>query len=113
MKFFQIITTTDKRESAERIAKALLEKRLAGCVQIWGPISSSYWWENKIEKADEYIIFIKTRGELYKAVEKTIKELHPYDVPEIIALPILMGYAEYLEWLFNETRTPDNSESGL
>lgn len=100
--YIQIITTIDKKETAERIAKVLVEKRLASCVQITGPIKSTYWWRGKIETEKEWLCIIKSRKDLYKKIEKTIKQIHPYEVPEILAIPITRGSKDYLMWLGNE-----------
>lgn len=102
--YIQVLTTIDSREKAEMIGRRLLEARLAGCVQIIGPIRSIYWWRNVIEEADEWICLIKTRAELYDVVEEHIRSLHSYEVPEIISIPIYKGYSKYLEWLSNELR---------
>ncbi len=104
MEFLEVITTTDEEETAEKIAKVLLEKRLAGCVQIIGPIMSWYWWKGKIEKAGEYLCLIKTREEIYEEVERAIREVHPYEVPEIVAFPLVRGNHTYLQWLSEETK---------
>ena len=100
----QIVTTTAKREDAEKIAGMLIEKRLAACVQIVGPILSMYHWKANIESAEEWQCLIKTRAALYAEVEAAIKAVHPYETPEIIALPVLQGSREYLAWLIDETR---------
>lgn len=100
--YIQIITTIDKKETAERIAKVLVEKRLASCVQITGPIKSTYWWKGKIETQKEWLCIIKSKKDLYKKIEKTIKQIHPYEVPEILAIPITRGSKDYLMWLGNE-----------
>jgi len=100
--YIQVFTTTDKREEAERIAKAIVERRLAGCVQILGPIRSTYWWKGKLETAEEWLLFIKSSEDLYERLEGAIKELHPYEVPEIIAMPIVAGSEDYLGWLRGE-----------
>lgn len=100
----QIVTTTEKRTDAEKIAGMLIEKRLAACVQIVGPIASAYRWKENIESAEEWQCLIKTRAGLYSEVEAAIKANHPYDVPEIIAFPILQASREYLTWLHEETR---------
>jgi len=102
--YIQIITTTDKKQNAEKIAKTLVEKRLAGCVQILGPIVSTYWWKDNIETAEEWLCFIKSKRELYDELEKVIKEIHPYEIPEIIAISIVAGSKKYLEWLSNELK---------
>jgi len=75
----QVLTTTDRKEDAERIARALVDRRLAGCVQILGPVVSTYRWQGKVERAEEWLCFVKTRQDLYGAVEEAIKanHLHP------------------------------------
>jgi periplasmic divalent cation tolerance protein len=100
----QVVTTTDKREDAERIARTLVEMRLAACVQLVGPVISTYRWKGRIETAEEWQCWAKTAGSFYEDIEKTIKSIHPYELPEIIALPILRGSSEYLTWLRNELR---------
>lgn len=100
--YVQIFTTTEKKEDAEKIARNLVEKRLAGCVQIVGPVRSNYWWKGNLETAEEWLCLIKSKGELYAQIEGAIKDLHPYEIPEIIALPIVAGSKDYLEWLKNE-----------
>ena len=97
--FVTIFTTTDSKEDAKRIAKHLVEKRLAGCVQINGPIQSTFRWEDSIEYEEEWVCSIKSRKNLIAKVEMAIKEIHPYDVPEIVALPIVAGSDDYLAWL--------------
>ena len=99
MKFIQIQTTIDSQKKAQKIAKVMVEEKLAGCVQIVGPIESIYQWKGKIEKAKEYLLLIKTKETLYKKVEARIKILHTYETPEIIAVPIVRGSKGYLEWL--------------
>jgi periplasmic divalent cation tolerance protein len=101
--FIQVSTTTDKREDAERISKAIVENRLAACVQITGPIISIYWWKDSIEENEEWRLIIKTRNNLYPKLEQAIKNFHPYEVPEIVAVPIIAGNKDYLDWLQKET----------
>jgi len=103
-KYIQIFTTTEKKDDAEKIAKTLVEKRLAGCIQIVGPIVSTYWWKGNVETTKEWLCFIKSKKALYKKLEKAIKEIHPYETPEIIAMPIVSGSRDYLEWLSNELK---------
>jgi periplasmic divalent cation tolerance protein len=100
--FIQVMTATDKREDAERIARSLVETRLAGCVQIVGPVTSIYRWKGRIETAGEWLCLIKSREDLYGAIEQAIRSLHPYETPEIIASPITEGSREYLDWLRSE-----------
>jgi periplasmic divalent cation tolerance protein len=101
-----VTTTADKREELEAIAERLLADQLAACCQIVGPHTSLYRWQGKIEKATEWMCLIKTRRDLYAAVETTIKVLHSYEVPEIIATEIDLGNESYLRWLFEETKPP-------
>jgi periplasmic divalent cation tolerance protein len=100
----QVITTTETEADAQVIAKALVDRRLAGCVQIIGPITSTYRWEGKIETAGEWLCVIKSRADLYEALEEAIRDVHPYDVPEILAVPVTAGSKDYLDWLDNELR---------
>jgi periplasmic divalent cation tolerance protein len=102
--FLQITTTTDSKELAMQIAEKLVGKKIAACVQVSGPITSIYEWKGKIENAEEWYCVIKTRKNLYQKVEEAIKALHPYEVPEIIALPILEGNKDYLDWVTQVVR---------
>jgi periplasmic divalent cation tolerance protein len=100
--FIQMITTTDDEELARRIADSLVEKRLAACVQILGPITSVYRWKGKTETTREWQCLVKTSIDRYGEVEAAIKAIHSYETPEIIALPITAGSLEYLGWLRGE-----------
>ncbi len=95
----EISTTTATRADAERIAAALVERRLAACVQVNGPITSCYRWQGAIETAQEWLCTVKTTRPAYEQVEQAIRQLHPYDEPEIIAVPIVAGSEGYLTWL--------------
>ena len=94
-----VLTTTGSREEADKIARALVERKLAACVNVAGPIASTYRWENKIETAEEFLLLIKTSGEIFEAVREAIEEMHSYDLPECVALVIDRGSEEYLEWI--------------
>jgi periplasmic divalent cation tolerance protein len=100
--YIQVMTTVAQKEDAQALAEAVLEQRLGACVQIVGPITSMYWWEDDIDKSTEYLCIIKSRLDKFKELEKTIKTAHSYDVPEIIATPLVAGSKEYLGWLDNE-----------
>ncbi|HVO66633.1 MAG TPA: divalent-cation tolerance protein CutA [Syntrophales bacterium] len=100
--YIQVLTTTGRKEDAEKIAMTLVERKLAACVQILGPITSTYRWKGNIEAAEEWQCVIKSRKDLYKDIEKAIKSIHPYEVPEIIATPIIAGSKDYLDWLQGE-----------
>ena len=102
--YIQITTTTETKEQAEKIAQYLVETKLAACVQITGPITSIYRWKGKVENTQEWLCLIKTLDYLYNKVEAAIKSQHPYETPEIIAVPIVKGSKEYLNWLENELK---------
>jgi periplasmic divalent cation tolerance protein len=97
--YVQMITTTDSRAAADKIAETLVKEKLAACVQVSGPISSTYEWQGKIENTEEWYCVIKTRESLYGKAEEAIKAVHTYEVPEIIALPITAGNPAYLAWI--------------
>jgi periplasmic divalent cation tolerance protein len=97
--FLQIVTTASSQDEANRLSRTLIERRLAGCVQVVGPIESTYRWEGNIETATEWQCWIKARRQDYGAVEQAIHELHSYEVPEILALPVIAGSQRYLHWL--------------
>jgi periplasmic divalent cation tolerance protein len=102
--YIQVFTTTEKKEDAERIAQVLVNKKLAGCVQIIGTTLSIYRWKNKVVEAKEWLCLIKSEKRLYLKLEKTIKQMHPYETPEITAVPIVAGSKEYLGWLDAEIK---------
>lgn len=93
-----VLVTASNINEARKIAKTLVEKRLATCVNIVEKVDSMYWWENKVEEATESLLVIKTKQHLFKELIHVIKENHSYSVPEIIAIPILMGSSEYMKW---------------
>lgn len=99
----QVVTTLPNRDAAQKIASALVERRLAACGQVAGPIASTYRWKGKVESAEEWLCVLKTRRERYAEVEAAIRALHPYEVPEIVATPIVEGSADYLRWIADET----------
>jgi len=100
----QVFTTTDTEAGAKKIADVLVTARLAACVQVVGPITSTYRWQGKIETAQEWLCIIKSTDALCDEVESAIRELHPYEVPEIIAVAVTAGSQEYLEWLKESVR---------
>jgi periplasmic divalent cation tolerance protein len=95
----QVQTTAGSAEEAERIAAALVERRLAACVQTLGPIASRYRWRGEIETAEEWLCLAKTEAARYPELEAAIRELHSYEEPEIVATPIVAGSSGYLAWL--------------
>ncbi len=100
--FIQVVTTVEKQEDAQRIARALVEKRLAACAQVVGPVTSTYWWEGRVEVAEEWQCLLKTREDRFDALEQAIREIHPYEVPEIISMPLVQVSPAYREWLRRE-----------
>ena len=94
-----VLITAPNEDEAAKIARTLVEARLAACVSIVKSIRSIYRWEDKIEDDAEVLMIAKTQKDLFNALAKKVKELHPYTVPEIIALPIVEGSEEYLKWL--------------
>ncbi len=100
-----VMITAPSKEVAAGIARRLLEKKLAACVNILPPIRSLYTWEGKVHDDEETLMLAKTRMELFESeLVPAVKEMHPYDVPEIIALPIQMGSKDYLDWIDEVTK---------
>jgi periplasmic divalent cation tolerance protein len=97
--FVQITTTTGTRHDAERIATELVARRLAACVQIGGPIQSTFRWQGAVENTEEWVCTAKTSRSRLAAIEAIVKELHPYEMPELIATDIVGGSAAYLQWV--------------
>ena len=101
-----VFTSLPDREAAVELAHGLVEKRLAACVNVLGGCTSVYRWNGAIEQADEVPVMLKTRAARYPEVEAAIRELHPYELPEIVAVPVVRGLPEYLEWVAEETAIP-------
>jgi periplasmic divalent cation tolerance protein len=97
--YIVVMVTTASKQEAEKIAQRLLKERLIACANIIGPVSSLFYWSGKMEKAEEYLIFMKSRKDLFEKLAETVKALHSYEVPEIIVLPIVEGSKAYLDWL--------------
>jgi periplasmic divalent cation tolerance protein len=104
MEALVVYITAPNEEEAAKIAQALVEERLAGCVNIIKDIRSIYSWQGKIEDEKELLMIVKTRAELFSSLKTRVKELHSYTVPEIIALPVVDGSEEYLAWLRETTK---------
>ncbi len=104
--FIQVTTAIDSKERAQHLAEAIVKNRLAACVHVYGPITSSYWWQGNMEVAEEWVCAAKTRKDLYEDLADILKSLHPYEAPEIIAMPIIAGSQGYLDWIVQET-TPN------
>jgi periplasmic divalent cation tolerance protein len=101
--YIEVHATANSKDEADRISAAVVESRLAACAQVTSPIRSRYWWQGKIEQADEYFIVMKTTRDKFPALARLIRANHSYEVPEIVAVPIVDGSEEYLAWISAET----------
>ena len=101
--FIVVYVTAGSPAEGDRLARALVDERLAACVNRLGPVQSVYRWEGKIEQSEEQLLIIKTQRRLFAALERRVRELHSYSVPEIVALPIIDGSQDYLRWLGDQT----------
>lgn len=103
MECLQVVTTTDSREDADRLARSAVEGRLAACAQVVGPVTSTYWWEGAVETATEWQCVLKTTAARFEELRAHLEREHSYDTPEIVATPIVAGAAAYLDWIQRET----------
>ncbi|MFQ5790412.1 MAG: divalent-cation tolerance protein CutA [Acidobacteriota bacterium] len=99
-----VITTIGSEEEAAKLGGALVERRLAACVNVTAPVRSFYTWKGRLEDESERMLFIKTRADRYADLEAAVRELHPYEVPELIAVPIERGASPYLAWIDEHVR---------
>jgi len=97
--YLQVLTAAGTRADACRMASVLVEKRLAGCVQVIGPIESTYRWKGRVERSPEWLCLVKTSQARYNELVSILEAIHPYDVPEILAVPVTRGSGRYLAWL--------------
>jgi periplasmic divalent cation tolerance protein len=102
LKYYQVVTACPSSREARKIARTVVEERLAGCAQVYGPIASTYWWQGKIEDGREWLCVMKCVVSRYRRLESRIAQLHSYTLPEILAVPIAVGNLKYLEWLAKE-----------
>jgi periplasmic divalent cation tolerance protein len=102
-RYLMVMTTTDAREDADRLARGLVEGRLAACVQVLGPIASTYRWKGEVETAEEWLCLMKTTGSRFDALAAHVDANHRYDTPELTAVPISDGSPGYLAWVSGET----------
>jgi periplasmic divalent cation tolerance protein len=98
-----VLTNLPDRASAEKLAKALIQQRVAACVNILAPCRSVYRWKGEVQHDEEHPVLIKTTRERYAALEAAVREAHPYELPEIVAVPIERGLPAYLDWVAAET----------
>ena len=99
-----LLITTATVEEAQRISKVLLEQKKAACVNIVPRVSSLFWWHDKLDSAEESLLIVKTKASLLNEIVPLVKEIHSYDIPELIALPIIGGNQDYLEWIRKEVK---------
>jgi periplasmic divalent cation tolerance protein len=100
--YIVLFITTANTNEAQRISEVLLEQKKVACVNIVPRVSSLFWWENKLDSAHESLLIVKTKASLLNEVVGLVREIHSYDIPEIIALPIVGGNKDYLEWIGKE-----------
>ncbi len=103
----QVVTTLPSREQADALAAQLVERRLAACVQCLGPITSTYRWQGAVEKGEEWLCVIKSLADAWPRLEQAIRELHPYEVPEILRMDVVAGNHDYLAWLRDAVAAPE------
>jgi periplasmic divalent cation tolerance protein len=99
-----VLTTVEKQEDGARLARLLVERQLAACAQVLAPMISIYRWRGEVEQSGEVLLLIKTTSAVYRELEEAIKQNHPYETPEIIALPVETGSNDYLSWLDNSIK---------
>ncbi len=99
-----VLITTPSREEGEKIGQMLVETRLAACVNVLPGVTSFFTWQGKLLKEQEVLLIVKSRRALFEALSESVKKMHSYSVPEIIALPILCGTSDYLQWIHDSTR---------
>ena len=102
--FLQVQTTTDSRAEAMELARAAVAARIAACGQVAGPVASTYWWNDEIERAEEWFVFFKLPADRYEELAAFLGEKHSYDEPEIVATPLVAGSPSFLTWISDETR---------
>ena len=102
--YLQVQTTTDSRAEAMELARTAVEARLAACAQVAGPIASTYWWGEDVERAEEWLLLLKLPASGFQALADFLAQEHSYDEPEIVATPIVTGSESYLSWIAEETQ---------
>jgi periplasmic divalent cation tolerance protein len=102
----QVTTTLPDRDTANRIGRRLVEERLAACAQVVGPVASVYWWQGEVETAGEWYCHLKTTASRVDALMDRLRQLHPYETPEIVALPVTEGDPAYLRWIAASVERP-------
>lgn len=101
-----VLVTAPSAAEAAKIGRTLVDERLAACANLIPAIASTYWWQGKVEQADEALLLLKTRDDLLEQIVARVRALHSYTVPEVIALPLLGGHADYLRWIDDSVLAP-------
>lgn len=104
MAYLLVFTTVPTKKEAQKLADLILSQRFAACVHISAAGQSHYWWKGKKEKTAEHVLWIKTKDTLFSRLEKAVRQAHPYEVAELIAVPVKKGSAPYLSWISRETK---------
>ncbi|MFI6899611.1 divalent-cation tolerance protein CutA [Nonomuraea sp. NPDC050394] len=105
----EVRVTAGTREEADQISSTVVERRLAACAQVVAPIVSTYWWRGEIHQANEWLLLMKTTADRFGELAGCVRALHSYEVPEIVAVPVAVGTADYLRWITRET-SPEPGE---
>jgi periplasmic divalent cation tolerance protein len=100
----QVTTTLPDQNAADRLAATLVGERLAACAQVTGPVSSTYWWQGRVEQSQEWYCHLKTTFTRFDELRQRVWQLHPYELPELIAVPLIEGDQEYLRWIEESVR---------
>mgnify|MGYP005655223361 CR=1 FL=1 len=104
LSYVVVLITAGSREEAHRIADTLVSHRKAACVNVVPGVDSLYWWQGRVQTGEESLLVVKTRGELFPGIVDLVKKVHSYEVPEVIALPVIDGNTDYLAWIVKETQ---------
>jgi Uncharacterized protein involved in tolerance to divalent cations len=99
----EVRVTAGSRPEADRIAAAVVSRRLAACAQVVAQITATYWWQGEVRRSEEWLLLMKTTAERFDDLAACVREMHSYEVPEIVAVPIVRGTPDYLEWIRRET----------
>jgi periplasmic divalent cation tolerance protein len=102
--YIVLFITTATAEEAQRISRVLLEQKKVACVNIVPRVNSLFWWQGKLDSAEESLLIVKTKASLLSEIVPLVKEIHSYDIPELIALPIIGGNQDYLDWIQKEVK---------
>ncbi|WP_432869240.1 divalent-cation tolerance protein CutA [Microbispora rosea] len=101
--YIEVRITVGNPDEAKKLASVVVRRRLVACAQVIGTIASTYWWEGQVQQAQEWLLLMKTTADRFDDLAACVRELHSYEVPEIVAVPIVQGTPDYLEWIRRET----------